>query len=52
LNLAPGCSFAPRCKYATDQCHTERPELRPSIEPGHTFACWNPLPVNSEATLP
>jgi ABC-type glutathione transport system ATPase component len=20
----------------------------PSIEPGHTFACWNPLPVNAE----
>jgi oligopeptide/dipeptide ABC transporter ATP-binding protein len=52
LNLSPGCSFAPRCKYATEQCHTERPELQPSIEPGHTFACWHPLPVNSEATLP
>ncbi len=52
LNLPPGCSFAPRCKYATDQCRSERPELQPSIEPGHTFACWNPLPVNAEATLP
>jgi peptide/nickel transport system ATP-binding protein len=52
LNLSPGCSFAPRCKYATDQCHLVRPELQPSIEPGHSFACWNPLPVNSEATLP
>jgi peptide/nickel transport system ATP-binding protein len=52
LDLSPGCSFAPRCKYATDQCRTERPELRPSIEPGHAFACWNPLPVNAEATLP
>jgi peptide/nickel transport system ATP-binding protein len=52
LNLSPGCSFAPRCKYATDQCHLVRPELQPSIEPGHTFACWNPLPVNAEATLP
>jgi hypothetical protein len=29
-----------------------RPELQPSIEPGHTFACWNPLPINAEATLP
>ncbi len=52
LNLSPGCSFAPRCTYATDQCHTERPELQPSVEPGHAFACWNPLPVNAEATLP
>ena len=52
LNLSDGCSFAPRCKYATDQCHLVRPELRPSVEPGHSFACWNPLPVNAEATLP
>ncbi len=52
LSLSDGCSFAPRCKYATDQCHLVRPELRPSIEPGHTFACWNPLPINAEATLP
>ena len=52
LSLSDGCSFAPRCKYATDQCHQVRPELQPSIEPGHTFACWNPLPINAEATLP
>jgi peptide/nickel transport system ATP-binding protein len=52
LSLSDGCSFAPRCKYATDQCHLVRPELRPSVEPGHTFACWNPLPINAEATLP
>ena len=52
LNLSDGCSFAPRCKYATDQCHLVRPELQPSVEPGHSFACWNPLPVNAEAVLP
>ena len=52
LSLSDGCSFAPRCKYATDQCHLVRPELQPSVEPGHTFACWNPLPINAEATLP
>jgi len=52
LNLSDGCSFAPRCKYATDQCHLVRPELQPSIEPGHAFACWNPLPINTEAILP
>src|ERR1700688_2482086 len=52
LSLSDGCSFAPRCKYATDQCHQVRPELQPSVEPGHTFACWNPLPINAEATLP
>jgi len=52
LNLSDGCSFAPRCKFATDQCHLVRPELQPSIEPGHSFACWNPLPINAEAVLP
>ncbi len=51
LKLSDGCSFAPRCKFATDQCHLVRPELQPSVEPGHSFACWNPLPVNqNEAT--
>ena len=51
LNLPDGCAFAPRCSYATDQCHLVRPELEPSSEPGHTFACWNPLPVNEEGAL-
>ena len=44
-DLPPGCSFAPRCSYATDRCHQERPELEPSGAPGHFFACWNPLPT-------
>ena len=48
LKLSDGCSFAPRCKFATDKCHLVRPELEPSVEPGHSFACWNPLPVNGE----
>ncbi|WP_315770757.1 ABC transporter ATP-binding protein [Rhodococcoides kroppenstedtii] len=26
--VASGCSFAPRCPYATDRCRTERPEPR------------------------
>jgi peptide/nickel transport system ATP-binding protein len=45
LSLPKGCAFAPRCAFATDQCREERPELEASLEPGHTFACWNPLPV-------
>jgi peptide/nickel transport system ATP-binding protein len=48
LNLPPGCAFAPRCAFATARCHVERPELQPSDTPGHTFACWNPLPVDIE----
>jgi peptide/nickel transport system ATP-binding protein len=45
LKLPLGCAFAPRCSFATQRCHDERPELEPSDAPGHAFACWNPLPV-------
>ncbi|HWD95350.1 MAG TPA: oligopeptide/dipeptide ABC transporter ATP-binding protein, partial [Acidimicrobiales bacterium] len=45
LNLPPGCAFAPRCSFATQRCHDERPELELSDAPGHAFACWHPLPV-------
>ena len=42
LALPPGCSFNPRCPYATDQCRTERPALTEGA-PGHFWACWNPI---------
>jgi peptide/nickel transport system ATP-binding protein len=45
LDLPAGCAFAPRCSYATDICRVQRPELEAATEPGHAFACWNPLPV-------
>ena len=45
LDLPAGCAFAPRCAYATDRCRSERPVLEPAGEPGHLFACFNPLPV-------
>ena len=45
LKLTEGCAFAPRCSFATDKCHTQRPELEDASEPGHKFACWNPLAV-------
>ena len=44
LKLTNGCSFAPRCAFATDRCRQERPELEPAGAAGHFFACWNPLP--------
>ena len=49
LKLSLGCSFAPRCAYSTNQCHQQRPELQSAEEPGHSFACWNPLPSKREA---
>ncbi len=27
LDLPPGCKFAPRCKYATEKCKTEEPDM-------------------------
>jgi oligopeptide/dipeptide ABC transporter ATP-binding protein len=34
----PGCTFHPRCPYATDICRRERPELRPFGD-AQTVAC-------------
>ena len=39
LNLPAGCTFAPRCTYATDRCRTEYPPLEQK-RPGHWVACW------------
>jgi len=35
-----GCSFAPRCRFASERCRTDRPELE-AARPGHAVACWN-----------
>ena len=39
IDLPPGCSFAPRCKFTYDRCLQESPELENVLE-GHTAACW------------
>jgi oligopeptide/dipeptide ABC transporter ATP-binding protein len=38
----PGCSFAPRCGSAQDDCRQAAPPLA-EHEPGHRWACWHPL---------
>ncbi|MGC8670856.1 MAG: ABC transporter ATP-binding protein [Thermoprotei archaeon] len=38
MDVPPGCSFNPRCPYATDKCRTEEPKLR-EVSPGHWVAC-------------
>ena len=40
LNMPSGCPFRTRCRYATEQCAIERPEL---TDRGgcHMVACWN-----------
>jgi peptide/nickel transport system ATP-binding protein len=41
-NPPGGCRFAPRCRYATDRCRAEGPELRGET-PDHQFACFYPV---------
>jgi peptide/nickel transport system ATP-binding protein len=38
-----GCSFAPRCRYATALCHREKPVLTSAESPEHQFACFHPI---------
>ena len=42
VNPPAGCRFAPRCRYATDQCRAEQPPLSGET-PGHRFACFHPV---------
>jgi oligopeptide/dipeptide ABC transporter ATP-binding protein len=39
FNLPKGCSFAPRCSFASDHCRAEAPVLE-ERRPGHFIACW------------
>lgn len=42
LALPAGCKFAPRCKYATDKCRSEEPELE-NISENHAIRCFYPV---------
>ena len=37
-NPPPGCPFHPRCRYATDMCRSEVPQLQ-EVEPGRWVSC-------------
>jgi oligopeptide/dipeptide ABC transporter ATP-binding protein len=39
-NLPEGCSFAPRCGFATAECRAQFPPLREHRH-GHWVACWH-----------
>jgi oligopeptide/dipeptide ABC transporter ATP-binding protein len=39
--LPAGCSFAPRCPAAADDCRAKEPALAEHA-PGHRWACWHP----------
>jgi oligopeptide/dipeptide ABC transporter ATP-binding protein len=40
LNLPDGCTFAPRCEFASDECRAAYPPLA-ERRPGHFIACWH-----------
>jgi len=39
INMGPGCSFQPRCRFAVDRCEKETPPLV-STGSEHMVACW------------
>lgn len=41
LDLPIGCKFSPRCKYATDKCRNEEPELY-QMTPNQQIRCFYP----------
>ncbi|HSF95493.1 MAG TPA: ABC transporter ATP-binding protein [Thermohalobaculum sp.] len=47
--LDEGCSFRPRCAFATEKCAASKPALE-EVAPGHISACWEKARVGfSEA---
>ncbi|WP_067470391.1 ABC transporter ATP-binding protein [Nocardia amamiensis] len=46
--LPPGCTFAPRCPVAIDECRAAEPPLEPT-DPGHSAACIRTAEVGTDA---
>jgi peptide/nickel transport system ATP-binding protein len=46
-----GCRFAPRCRYATDDCRGGEPVLG-GPDPSHPYACFHPLEQGAVLTGP
>ena len=47
-HLPPGCSFAPRCGFASDRCREAYPPLD-EIRPRHWVACWHAAALLGDA---
>lgn len=45
VNPKPGCRFAPRCPYATEECRQKTPEIR-ELLPDHFVACHHAESIN------
>ncbi len=50
LDLPKGCKFAPRCKYCTQKCIDEEPELV-EVMPGQQIRCFYPRKEERHANL-
>jgi len=48
-DLPQGCSFAPRCRFATEECRAVSPPLE-QRRPGHWVACWHADRLNEPAS--
>lgn len=46
--LPSGCPFHPRCRYATDRCRSDYPEVV-QFPSGHWSACWEANSLDEEA---
>ena len=45
INVKPGCRFAFRCEYRTEECTQADPEYK-EISPGHFVACYHVNKIN------
>jgi peptide/nickel transport system ATP-binding protein len=48
VNPPTGCRFAPRCRYATDRCRTEAPDLSGETT-AHVYRCFYPVGLKEQA---
>jgi oligopeptide/dipeptide ABC transporter ATP-binding protein len=45
IDLPAMCRFAPRCRFASEDCRTKNPESV-QVAPGHTHSCFHPRPTD------
>jgi oligopeptide/dipeptide ABC transporter ATP-binding protein len=51
INPPPGCTYNPRCPYATSICREEEPRLE-EMERGHYVACYHPTNLSDQKANP
>ena len=47
-HVPAGCRFCERCRYATERCRREKPELT-EVAPGHQVRCFRCEAAKKEA---